>query len=293
MDYFAQQALNGLSLGLIYAGLALALVLVYQASGALNIAQGELASFSTFMTWSALAAGIPWPLAAVLVVIASFALGVLIDAAVLRRVRQGSELTLLISTLALLLIFNATIGLTWGYFPRTLDSPYGVGRVAAAGVTITFHELGMALTMVLALGLTYALLRYTTVGLKMRAAAQNPLSARLLGLPVSRLLGLGWGFAAALGAVVGMVSAPLIGLDTTVFLNVLLYSFAAAILGGLTSVPGAIAAGLVIGLAQTLSAVYVPAIGSDLNVIVPFALILVVLLIRPQGLFGRPGTERV
>ncbi|WP_055480198.1 branched-chain amino acid ABC transporter permease [Sphaerimonospora mesophila] len=293
MTYLAQQIVNGLSIGLIYAGLALALVLVFHGSGILNIAQGQFATFSAFLAWTLTTYGVPWPLIVIGVVVVSFVLGAAVERVLIRPIEGAHELNLLVATLALLLLLNATIGSLWGYLPQSVPSPFGEGVVRMGDVVITAHQLGAVAVLGGSLVLMAALFRYTTVGLRMRAATENPESARLLGVSVSRMLLIGWGLAAAMGAIVGMLAAPMLGLDTTIFFNAMLYAFAAVTLGGLTSMAGSVVGGLVLGLAQTLSAAYIPAIGSDLNVVVPFVLILAVLLVRPSGLFGRATSGRV
>jgi len=293
VDYFLSQVVSGLSLGFVYAGLALALVIVYQGSGILNFAQGELATLSTFMAWSALRAGLPWWAAVPLVIAASFLVGVLIQRLFMRPVERAAELSVLIVTLAVLLGVNGTVGAIWGFFPHAFESPFGVSGTRVAGILVTAHQVGVALVMIAVLAAFTAFIRLTPAGLRMRAAAQNPVSSRLLGIRVGWMLALGWGLAAVMGAITGILSAPLIGLDTNVFLGILLYAFAAAALGGFGSMPGAVVGGLVLGLTQTLAGAYVRAIGYDLNLLVPMALILGTLLIRPSGLFGRASAVRV
>lgn len=293
MIYFAQQLVNGLSNGLAYAGLALALVVVFRGSGIINIAQGEMATLSAFLSWTATAIGVPWPLAIVGVILLSFLLGVVTQRVFIQPVEQASHLNVLVVTLAVLILIEALIGTIWGYLPHSVPSPFGDGAVHLAGVTISNHQIGSAITLVLLLVLFVSFFRFTKAGLQMRAATDNSQSARLLGVRVSWMLALSWGLAAVMGGVVGIMSAPQFGLDITILFSVSLYAFAAAVLGGLTSMVGAVVGGLIIGVAQTLSGAYVPLIGSDLNVVVPFVLILVVLLVRPSGLFGRATAGRV
>ncbi len=170
----------------------------------------------------------------------------------------------------------------WGFFPHSLAGPFGSGSVRFGEVTITAEQGGAAGVMLLALAASYAFFRFTSLGLAMRAVAGDPTSAALLGIRVGWVLALGWGLAAAMGAIAGMLTAPLIGLDVNLFLSLLLYGFAAAALAQFTSLPGAVAGGLVVGISQTLSAAYVPLIGNDLNLVVPFGVIVLVLLLRPS-----------
>mgnify|MGYP001549473170 CR=1 FL=1 len=293
MSYFFQQLVNGLSDGMVYAGMALALVVVFHGSGILNIAQGEMATFSAYLAWAASSAHLPWPIVIVGVVALSFVLGVGIERVFIKPVERATELNSLIVTLAVLLLTEAVIGSIWGFLPRSVPSPFGDGATHLGGVTITHQQIGAAVTLAVLLALLYGFFQRTAVGIRMRAATDNAESARLLGVRVGWMLALGWGLAAAMGGVVGILAAPQFGLDDSIFLNVMLYAFAAATLGGLTSMPGAVIGGLVIGVTQTMSGAYVSFIGSELNVIVPFVLILAVLLIRPAGLLGRETTGRV
>lgn len=293
MDYFLQQVVNGLVVGFVYAGLALALVLVYQGTGVLNFAQGAMATFSAFLTWSLVQVHLSWPLAAAAAIVASFLIGLVLERIFVRPVENAPELSLVIVTIALFLAVNAITGWIWGYLPHSLGSPFGGGVRRLAGAIVTDTQLGMAVTLLVVVLAVHAFLRWTPLGLTMRAAAQHPVSSRLLGIRVGLVLALGWGLAAVVGAVVAMLAAPIVGLDTNVFLSVLLYSFAAAALGGFGSVPGALLGGLFVGLSETLVGAYVPAIGSDLQIVVPFGLIILVMLLRPSGLLGRRSALRV
>jgi branched-chain amino acid transport system permease protein len=293
MDYFLQQVLSGVATGLVYASLALALVLVYRGTGILNFAQGEIAGLSTFLAWSMLQVGLPWWAALPLIVVLSFGLGVALERVFLRPVERASHLNQVIVTLALLLGINAATGLIWGFQAKRIDTLFGDGTLRLGSAVVTAQQLGMAAVLVLVMVVLYAFFRYTPVGLRMRAAAANPDSARLLGIRVGWLLAVGWGMAAALGALAGILSAPIIGLDPNVMSGLLLFGFAAAALGGFNSMLGAVLGGLIVGVSQNLGSTYLPGIGQDLDLLVPFAIIVLVLLLRPTGLLGRASTVRV
>src|SRR5256886_3428430 len=139
----------------------------------------------------------------------------------------------------------------------------------------------------------YVFFRYTTLGLAMRAAAQNPVSSRLCGIRVGWMLALGWGLAALVGAVAGLMIAPIVFLDPTMMSGILIYAFASATLGGFTSPGGAVLGGLLVGVIENLVGTYVKFIGTELKLTVALAMILVVLLVRPSGLFGRVAVHRV
>jgi branched-chain amino acid transport system permease protein len=293
MDFLVQQVMSGASSGMIYASLALALVLVYRGTGVLNFAQGEIAGFSTFLAWTLLQFGLPWWATLPLVLLLSLALGILLERVFVRPVERASHLSLVLVTLGLLLATNAVTGLFWGFQTKRIDSLFGERTLRLGSAVITTQQLGMAGVLIAVMLLLYAFFRFTALGLRMRAVAVNPVSARLLGIRVGWLLALGWGMAAMLGAIAGVLSAPIIGLDPNAMSGVLLFGFAAAALGGFSSMPGAVVGGLVVGISQNLGATYVPGIGEDLDLVVPFAIIVLVLLVRPAGLFGRAAAVRV
>ncbi|MFD0901878.1 branched-chain amino acid ABC transporter permease [Actinomadura sediminis] len=292
MAGFVQQLVEGLGAGAIYASLALALVLIYRFTGIVNFAQGELAMFSTFIAWQFVHAGVPFWLALVLTLGISFAGGMLIERVVIRPVEGAPELTLVIVTLGLFILVNAAAGWIWSFLIKDFPSPFPGGALRAGGVGLGYSTLGVLGVVALVMGLLYVLFRYTKIGLGMRAVASNPESARLVGVRASRVLALGWGLAALVGAVSGVLVAPMLFLEPNMMGGVLIYAFAAATLGGFDSPAGAVLGGLIVGVAETLAGAYVGAVGSDLKVGVPLAVIIGVLLFRPQGLFGRSAVER-
>ncbi|AQZ68184.1 High-affinity branched-chain amino acid transport system permease protein LivH (TC 3.A.1.4.1) [[Actinomadura] parvosata subsp. kistnae] len=292
MAGFVQQVVEGLGAGAIYASLALALVLIYQFTGIVNFAQGELAMFSTYIAWQCVAAGMPFWLALVVTLAVSFAGGMLIERVIIRPVEGAPELTIVIVTVGLFIFVNAAAGWIWTFLIKDFPNPFPGGALEAAGISVSFSTLGVLGVVALVMGLLYVLFQYTRIGLGMRAVATNPASARLVGIRVGRTLALGWGLAATVGAVSGVLVAPLLFLEPNMMGGVLIYAFAAATLGGFDSPLGAVTGGLIVGVAETLAGAYVGFIGSDLKVGVPLVIILGVLLLRPQGLFGRAAVER-
>ncbi|GAA2875000.1 branched-chain amino acid ABC transporter permease [Nonomuraea rubra] len=292
MAGFLQQVVEGLGAGAIYASLALALVLIYQFTGIVNFAQGELAMFSTYIAWQCVAAGMPFWLALVVTLAVSFAGGMLIERVIIRPVEGAPELTIVIVTVGLFIFVNAAAGWIWTFLIKDFPNPFPGGALEAVGISVSFSTLGVLGVVALVMGLLYVLFQYTKIGLGMRAVATNPASARLVGIRVGRTLALGWGLAATVGAVSGVLVAPLLFLEPNMMGGVLIYAFAAATLGGFDSPLGAVTGGLIVGVAETLAGAYVGFIGSDLKVGVPLVIILGVLLLRPQGLFGRAAVER-
>ncbi|MEU8247350.1 branched-chain amino acid ABC transporter permease [Nonomuraea sp. NPDC048916] len=293
MTGFLQQLVQGLGTGAIYASLALALVLIYQFTGIVNFAQGELAMFSTYIAWQFTAAGVPFWLALALTLVVSFAGGMLIERLVIRPVEGAPELTVVIVTVGLFIFVNAAAGWIWTFLIKDFPNPFPGGAFEAGGLSVSYSTLGILVVVGLVMGLLYLLFQHTKIGLGMRAVATNPDSARLVGIRVGWTLALGWGLAATVGAVSGVLVAPLLFLEPNMMGGVLIYAFAAATLGGFDSPVGAVVGGLIVGVAETLAGAYVEFIGSDLKVGVPLVIILGVLLFRPQGLFGRAAVERV
>jgi branched-chain amino acid transport system permease protein len=292
MDLFLQQFLAGIAIGAIYALVALALVMIYQASDHFNFAQGEMAMFSTYVAWWLITAGLPyWPAFAATILI-SFVGAMALERIVIRPVEQAPVLNQVIVFIGLLLIFNALAGWLFGYTIKPFPSPFPE-QPLFGNRYVGSHELGVIAVTLVLLALVFAFLRLTPIGLAMRAAAQNPDSARLLGIRVGSMLALGWGLAAAIGAVAGIMVAPIVFLEPNMMIGTLLYGFAGALLGGIDSPPGAVIGGFMVGVLENLVGTYVPFVGTDLRLTVALALIMLVLLVRPNGLFGRRMVRRV
>lgn len=290
METLIHQLGAGLANGTIYGLLALSLVMIYQATHHINFAQGEMATFSTFMAWAMVQAGIPYWAAFAATVALSFIGGMGIQVLLLRRFERAPALTNVIVFIALLLIFNAMSGWLFHHEVKTFPSPFSKDSWFASTL-LPAHAAGMLVVMVAVIAVLFAFLQGTSVGLGMRAAALNPVSARLVGVPVNRMLALGWGFAAAIGSIAGMMVAPVVFLDPHMMSGVLLYAFAGALLGGIDNPWGAAIGGVIVGVAENLLGAYV--IGTDLKLTVALALIVLVLTVRPAGLFGKKVVVRV
>ena len=293
MDILVQQVVSGLATGGIYASLALALVMIYQATDVVNFAQGEMAMFSTYIAWTFLQAGMPYWVAFCCTVALAFVAGLVIERVVIRPVENAPILSIVIVTLGLLVILNSTAGWIYSYIQKPFPSPFPSKPIRIGNVVFGAHDLGAIGVTLVVLALLFAFFRYTTLGLAMRAAAQNPASSRLCGIRVSWMLALGWGLAAAFGAVAGIMVAPVVFLDPNMMVGIQLYAFAAATVGGFTSPLGAVVGGLLVGVTENLVGTYVSFIGTELKLTVALAMIIVVLLVRPSGLFGRTVVRRV
>jgi branched-chain amino acid transport system permease protein len=289
MEALLHQVLAGLATGGIYASLALALVMIYQATHLVNFAQGEMAMFSTYIAWSLIQAGTPYWVAFAATVLFAFVFGVLVERLVIRPVEDAPVLAVVVVFIALLVILNSVTGWIYSYTIKSFPSPFP--REPVFGKWLSSHELGaVGVTLVVVL-LLYGFFRFTPLGLAMRAAAQNPASARLVGIRVGWMLALGWGLAAAVGAVAGMMVAPIVYLDPNMMGGILLYAFAAALVGGIDNPWGAVLGGFLVGVLENLLGAFV--IGNELKLSVALAIIVGVLLIRPSGLFGSVHVTRV
>jgi branched-chain amino acid transport system permease protein len=290
---FFQQIAAGVRDGGIYASLALALVIIYRSTRVINFAQGEMATFTTFVAWSLMNHGLSFWAAFPVVLAIAFAGGVAIERVVIRPVENAPPLTVVIVTLGLALLLNGVMNVKWGGGERQFHGPFSTRTIDVGGVPLSVQDIGIVAVSIGLVALLGLFFRYTKLGLGMRAAALNPASSRLAGVRVGWMLAFGWGLAAVLGAVGGMMIAPVVFLDPNMMQTVLLYAFAAAILGGLDSPVGAVVGGIVLGLTIDLLGRYVGWIGSTLKLPVALALILVFLLMRPAGLFGRTAVRRV
>lgn len=289
MDAVLHQVLAGLATGGIYASLALALVMIYQATHLVNFAQGEMAMFATYFAWSLINAGMPyWP-AFLLTVVFAFVLGVVIERVIIRPVENAPVLAIVVVFIALLVILNSVAGWIFTYTIKTFPSPFPAEPIF--GQYITSHQGGAIGVTLVVLLLLYLFFRFTPLGLAMRAAAQNPESARLVGIRVGWMLALGWGLAAAVGGVAGMMVAPIVFLDPNMMGGVLLYAFAAALVGGIDNPAGAVFGGFLVGVLENLLGAFV--IGNELKLAVALVLIIGVLVVKPSGFFGKVLVSRV
>jgi branched-chain amino acid transport system permease protein len=253
-----------------------------------NFAQGELAMFTTYIGWSLVQAGVPYWTAFALTMVSALALGAGIQVAIVRRVQRAPVLTAVIVYIGLSIVLNGMAGWIFEYTIRPFPSPFAAWY---GGAYLSGHELGVAVVTFATLLAVYAFFKYTSLGLAMRATAINPESSRLVGIRVDRMLALGWGLAALLGAVAGMLAAPMFYLEPHMMSGILVYAFAAALLGGIDNPWGAPIGGLIVGVLENLAGVYV--VGTQIKLTVALVLIVTVLLLMPAGLFGKRRLVRV
>ncbi|MDP3759216.1 MAG: branched-chain amino acid ABC transporter permease [Ramlibacter sp.] len=289
MDLLIHQILSGLATGGIYASVALALVMIYQATHLVNFAQGEMAMFATYLAWSLMQAGVPYWGAFFITVAAAFVGGVILERVVIQPVESAPILSVVIVFIGLLVIFNSVAGWIYSYTIKPFPSPFPAQPLFGNSY-VSSHELGTTTVTLVVLLLVFVFFRFTPLGLAMRAAAQNPVSSRLVGVRVGWMLALGWGLASAIGAVAGIMVAPVVFLEPNMMGGILLYAFAGALLGGIDSAPGAVLGGFIVGVLENVVGLY---LGSDVKLTVALVIIVGVLVVKPSGLFGKVHVARV
>jgi branched-chain amino acid transport system permease protein len=290
MQAFLHQVLSGFATGGIYASVALALVMIYQSTHHVNFAQGEMATFSTYMAWKMITIGFPYWAAFLLTLVFAFVVGVAIERIIVRPFYKAPVLSVIAVFIGLLLIINSLSGALFDYTIKPFPSPFP-SDAWYGGPYLSPHEVGMIFVTFVMLALIFVFFRFTPLGLAMRAAAENPVSSRLCGVRVGWMLALGWGLAGLIGAVAGMMTAPVIYLDPYMMFSVLLYGFAGALLGGIDNPWGAVLGGFIVGVLQNIAGAYL--VGTELMVTVALVIIIGILVIKPSGLFGRPIVTRV
>ena len=290
MQGLLNQIFSGIATGGIYASVALALVMIYTATHHINFAQGEMAMFSTYIALTLIEAGVPYWVAFVITVALSFVIGTLIQRVLMNPMANAPVLASVGVFIGLLLAFNSLAGWIFGYTLKPFPSPFGEGPPLLGGM-FSRHELGSTVVTLLVLLSVWAFFRFTRLGLAMRGAAFNPVSSRLVGVPVARMLALGWGMAAAIGSIAGIMVAPIVFLDPNMMSGILLYAFAGALLGGITNPAGAVIGGFLVGVIENLGGAYV--VGSSLKLTMALIIIVTVLVVKPTGLLGRVVVSRV
>lgn len=295
MELFLMRIFDGLENGAIYGALALAIVLIWRSTGTINMAQGAMGMVSAFVAWRlSVGAGMPILLAVLVAVLAGMLLAALIERVVIRPFEEEEDhLPAIIVTLALGLILSAVTAKVFTLETVTMPSPFPEGSISTGLVDIPKSTLTLIAVLSLSAALIWALFTKTRVGLQMRATVDNPESSRLVGIRRSHMLMLGWALAGGLGALAAVMIAPSTLVSTTMLDGVLLYSFAAAMLGGLDSPVGAVVGGMLLGLCEVMIVGYVSFIGNELNLMTALTVIVVVLVVKPAGLFGHATTERV
>ena len=289
---FAQQTVAGLAQGAVFASLALALVLIYRATEVINFAQGEMAMATTYFAYQLTLWHVSYWIAFFLTLIMAFVFGAVLQIVVIRPV-QRSVIAVVIVTVGLFVLIDGLVTWKWGADLKFMPAPFGNTVYHIGSVAFARQDIGTLVVTIISVLLLWALFKFTKLGLAMRAAALRPAAAALVGVRVNRMLAIGWGLAAVLGAVAGLMTEPTVFLQPTMMQAVLLYAFAAAVLGGLESPAGAVIGGLLLGVFLNLVGQYVGFATSELRLPIAFAVLLIVLLVKPHGLFGRKQVRRV
>ena len=293
-DIFAQQTVAGLAQGAIFASLALALVLIYRATEVINFAQGEMAMATTYFAYQLLQWGVTYWLAFFITLAFAFVFGVVTYGVLIRPVQHRSVIALVIVTVGLFILIDGVVAWIWNADIKFMEPPFGTHVYHGGGVAFSRLDIGVLAIVILTVILVWVLFQFTKLGLAMRAAALRPAAAALVGVRVDWMLAIGWGLAAVLGAVAGLMTEPTqFVLQPILMQPILLYAFAAAVLGGLESPAGSVVGGLAIGVFLNLVGQYVGFASSELRLPIAFAVLLLVLLFKPTGLFGRRQVRRV
>lgn len=292
MTLFFQNILNGLSSGSLYALLAVGIVLIYKSSGVLNFAHGTLAMLGTFVAFELERRGASLPIAIGGGLLFAFAFGALLYRTVLDRAREGGEHSVVMVTIAIYMVFDGLAGVVWGTDDKEFHHYFsGFETYQLGGDLITSrHDAWINGTAVFVVILLALFFRFTRVGVALRAVSQNEVAARLMGVRVPRVHALTWGIATLLAAIAGILLVPKLLLSPSMMFSPLLKAFAAAVLGGLNSVAGAIIGGWLLGVIETLAGAYV---STEFQATIAFVIIVVVLTVRPEGLLGKPEIKKV
>ncbi len=295
-DLFFQRVVDGIDNGFIYAAMALALVLIYKATTVVNFAQGEMAMFGTYITYVfAHDHGVPMWISIIAAMAVSAIAAAAIERTLIRPFPPTNHLAITIVTLSLFLILGALAGVIWAYDGKGVTSPFPKRNetFGLLGADIEYTSVFTWITVLVAVTVITLLLNRTKIGLAFRAVSTNLEASQLAGIHIGRTLQFGWALAAAVGTLAGSLYVPTTLLTPTFMGNLLVFSFASATLGGLDSLGGAVTAGLLIGLIQTMAGGYVDQIGGELATAVALAVIVIVLVVKPSGLFGSAKVERV
>jgi branched-chain amino acid transport system permease protein len=290
---FAQQTVAGLAQGAIFGSLALALVLIYRATEVINFAQGEMAMAMTYVAYQFTLWGLSYWVAFALTLVFAFVFGVVVQLVVIRPVQHRSVIAVVIVTVGLFILIDGVVTWIWGADLKFMAAPFGNQVYHVGSVAFARQDIGVLVVSIVSVLLLWVLFQFTKLGLAMRAAALRPAAASLVGIRVNAMLAIGWGLASTLGAVAGLMTEPSQFLQPTMMQAILIYAFAAAVLGGLESPAGAVIGGLLLGVFLNLVGQYVGFVSSELRLPVAFAVLLIVLVAKPNGLLGRKQVRRV
>jgi branched-chain amino acid transport system permease protein len=298
MSDFLQIAFGGLALGARYALVALGFVIIYKATGVINFAQGALLALGAYIAYALVnSADVPFALAVVGAAAGTALVGALAERLVLRRMVGQPAFAVIMITIGLLYIIEQAITSIWGFDPLNLNDPWGVQTVGVGSVDLAVRDLWTLAIAAFVLAAFFAFFRFTDWGVAMRATAFDQEAALAQGISAPKVFALSWGISGALAALAGVTLASGAAAVTPTLSLIALAAFPAMIVGGLDSPAGAVAGGLIIGLTQALVSGYqddiAPWLGDGFSRVAPYVVMILILLIRPYGLFGTPEVRRV
>lgn len=285
-----QMIVSGVALGAIYGLIALGIVMVFKATGILNFAHGEAAMLSAFVAFTLFKLGMPLWAVVPLTLLFGAALGMAIERFIIRRFIGKALLSSAICTLGLFLVFGDLAIWVWGKDTQELPSIFPAAPIDIGGVIVSGIDLGIVAVCATLAGLLFAFFRFTRLGIAMQATMENPTAARLMGIPIKRIYALAWALSHVIAAMAGLLIAPLTFVHFSMMQHALHFAFAAAVLGGIGSMPGALLGGVIIGVSSNLTGAYVSSAWKDA---VPFIVMLLILILRPHGLLARAQIKKV
>ena len=290
MDVFLQLTVSGLSNGMVYALAAVGFVVIYKSSDVINFAQGELLLFGAYLSFFAIAQiGLPWGPGIFLTLVLAVVLGLLIERVALRPLIGEPVISMIMVTVGLSSVLRAVVNAIWGARPRTFPAFLPRGEITVGSAVLGMDRLIVIPTAAVVLILLGLFFRYTRDGIAMRAIADDQQAALSMGISIKRVIGIAWALACVSAAIGGIMLGNIVGVSQNIS-AIGLRVFPVVILGGLDSIAGAVIGGAAIGLLEAYTGGYV---GHGLNLVIPFVVLIVILMVRPYGLFGRPIIERV
>jgi branched-chain amino acid transport system permease protein len=284
-----QLALSGLSIGSIYALVGLALVLPFKASGIVNFAQGEIVTFGAYLALILSGLGLPYLAVVPLVLVGAAMFGMATERLLIRPIANQPEFTLVIVTFAIGFIIKAAIRLHWQDNTFSIDAPFVGPPLVLGALRLNPAYLVFILSTVMVVAALFLFFGYSKFGKAMRATALDPIAAKLMGIRIGSVFSAAWALSTMLGAFVGLLLAPVIGINPEIG-HLILKGLVAAVIGGFSSLGGAVVGGLLLGLLETYAGAF---IGATFKNLVPFGVLILLLLLRPQGLAGASSVRRV
>lgn len=288
-SFYLQIALAGISVGSVYALIALSIVVPFKASGVLNFGQGELATMGAYATLVLAQFGLPYFAVAALVVTGGALVGLVLERALIRPIVHAPAFTVVIATFAIGMALKAAIQLHWGDTPYSIEGPFGDEPLLLGAVRANPTSLWIVFCTVAITALVAAFFKYARAGKAMRAVSISPEAATLMGIRVHSSYRWAWAISSAVGAAAGLLVAPVTGINPEIG-NLILRGLVAAVLGGFTSIPGAVVGGIAVGLLESFAAITV---GATFKNLAPFLVLMLLLVFKPYGLFGSREVHRV